>query len=177
VSARSVLECAIPQWARMCAALTGPIFGTAIRRSRSRAVWSKGGGAARIWVELDCSGREFLLQRRSCAAYLVCLRKRPPRLLARSGRDTCGGAARCHAGDSGVAAGRPSNRHPLRSRTGRPAPVCRLGQIGSRELGRRGRGSQRRRSVDGGTGGDPVRRLAWGGAAPCSLLRYARRAV
>ena len=44
----SVLECAIAQWARIRPALTEPIFGTARRRSRTRAVRSQAGESARI---------------------------------------------------------------------------------------------------------------------------------
>lgn len=78
-----------------------------------------GGRGGEDLGELDRAGRELLLQRRSGATDLVCLRKRAPTLLARSGRDIGTCAARCHAGDSGAAAGRPSNTHPMRSRTGR----------------------------------------------------------
>jgi len=44
----SVLEWAIPHWLRRRVALTVPIFGTASRRLRTRAVWSQAGGSARI---------------------------------------------------------------------------------------------------------------------------------
>ncbi len=44
----SVLEWAIPHWVRRRLALTVPIFGTASRRLRTRAVCSQAGGSARI---------------------------------------------------------------------------------------------------------------------------------
>ncbi len=44
----SVLEWAIPHWVRRRLALTVPIFGTASRRLRTRAVCSQAGGWARI---------------------------------------------------------------------------------------------------------------------------------